>query len=246
MKLDNVMHNQEMLALIAQQVGFSSVKRYVLRSKFIFEGLELKGTRVLEIGCGRGGFCLWAALCGAESVLGIEPEAQGSTEGSLDIFRNLLQKLDLKNVEARGCFLQDLPVPDKGYHIILMYNVINHLDEINVQILHKDKNARKKYVSLLYGLKKYMDSNGIVIVGDCSRRNFWNDIGIKSPIDPNPTIEWNKHQNPRQWRKVFEESGFRLYDFRWSLLNPIGKLASNFLVQYITTSHFVLRFQNQS
>jgi SAM-dependent methyltransferase len=240
------MNNQAKLEFVGREVGFSSLKRYVLRSQFVFEGLDLKNTRVLEIGCGRGAFCLWAALLGAEYVLGIEPEAEGSSEGSLACYRKLIQKLDLKNVEASNWVLQDLPVAGKKFDIILMYNVINHLDEKNVQILHRDENAKKQYVSLLVEMKKSLSPKGIVIVADCARRNFWNDMGIKFPLDPNPTIEWHKHQNPRVWRKIFEEAGFRLYDFRWSMLNPIGRLASNFLVQYFSASHFVLRFQNKS
>ena len=243
---DHLMNNQAKLAFIGREVGFSSLKRYVLRSQFVFEGLDLKNARILEIGCGRGAFCLWGALFGAEYVLGIEPELDGSSGGSLDCFLNLITKLDLKNVEAKNCTLQDLPVTEKKFDIILMYNVINHLDEKNVQILHRDENAKRQYVSLLVEMKKSLSPKGIVIVADCARRNFWNDVGMKFPLDPNPTMEWHKHQNPRVWRSIFKEAGFRLYDFRWSILNPIGKLASNFLVQYFSASHFVLRFQSNS
>jgi 2-polyprenyl-3-methyl-5-hydroxy-6-metoxy-1,4-benzoquinol methylase len=237
------MDAQEKLAYVAKKAGYSSLERYVLRSKFIFEGMDFKNKRILEIGCGKGAFCMWAGLQGAEYVLGIEPEADGRIEGSMAVFQDLLQKLNLNNVESKNCFLQSLSVPNKKYDIILMFNVINHLDEKAVEILHKDKTAVEAYIKILRDLKNYLNPDGLVIVADCARSNFWNTLGLKSPFVP--TIEWHKHQNPRRWIDIFSQSGYCLYDFRWSSLHPIGKLASNFIVQYLTTSHFVLRFQNK-
>jgi len=238
----DVVNNQEKLAFVAKKVGYSSLKRYVLRSNFIFDGLKLEGARVLEIGCGNGAFCMWAALHGAEYVFGIEPEGNGSTGGTLRLFREVVEKLNLTNIEAKGIFLQELGISTKPFDIIVMYNVINHLDEDKVQILHKDQDAAEKYILLVRDLKKFLKPGGIIIVADCARRNFWNDIGLKSPLAP--TIEWHKHQSPQQWIKIFKKAEYRLYDFRWSILNPIGSFASNWLVQYLTVSHFVLRFQS--
>lgn len=238
-----IMNRQERLVYAAKRIGYSSLKRYALRSKFIFDGLMLENKRILEIGCGSGAFCIWAALNGAEYVLGIEPEAEGSTSGSLTKFCETAEKLKLTNIEAKGLFLNQLEIPQKLFDIILMYNVINHLDENSVENLHKDKGAAEKYIMLLRDMKKFLNPGGFIIAADCARSNFWNDIGLKSPIAK--TIEWHKHQNPRQWIDIFSQAGYSLYDFRWSFLYPIGKLASNYLVQYFTTSHFVLRFKNK-
>jgi hypothetical protein len=84
-----------------------------------------------------------------------------------------------------------------------------------------------------------LNDEAIVIISDCSRRNFWNTVGISNPFAP--TIEWHKHQAPRQWRSLLEDSGFEFLDLRWSWINGLGPLSSNFLVQYLTFSHFVLR-----
>lgn len=237
------MNYQEKLAFAAKRCEYPSLKRYVAKSKFIFDGLDLENKRILEIGCGKGAFCIWAALNKAEYVLGIEPETAGSTGGSLHTFCETAGKLALSNIEAKGLFLNQLEIPQKSFDIILMYNVINHLDEDKVQVLDRDVSASEGYALLLKELKKFLYPEGIVIVADCARSNFWNNIGLKSPLVP--TIEWHKHQNPSQWIKVFRTAGFDLYDFRWSLLYPFGKLASNSLFQYLTTSHFVLRFQNR-
>jgi predicted RNA methylase len=56
-------------------VGYRSPARYVARARFLFDAVDLHGKRVLEVGCGRGAWVVWAALHGASHVLGLEPEA---------------------------------------------------------------------------------------------------------------------------------------------------------------------------
>jgi hypothetical protein len=82
---------------------------------------------------------------------------------------------------------------------------------------------------------------GYLVVADCARNNFWNDLSLPSPLAR--TIEWDKHQNPGTWIGLLQRAGFRLYDLRWSPLQPFTRLTANRVVQYLTTSHFVLRMR---
>ncbi len=82
---------------------------------------------------------------------------------------------------------------------------------------------------------------GWVVVTDCGRSNFWNALGMRSPFAR--TIEWHKHQNPSLWAKAFECAGYRKADLRWTPLHPLGRLAANRVVHYLTCSHFCLRFR---
>jgi len=85
----------------------------------------------------------------------------------------------------------------------------------------------------------------ITIVVPNAARNQVEQFGNITIYRIAKAIEWHKHQSLRRWIDIFSQAGYSLYDFRWSSLYPVGKLASNFWVQYLTTSHFVLRFQNR-
>jgi hypothetical protein len=175
-------------------------------------------------------------------VVGIEPEAAGSSEHPLDRFRRNVQTLGLQGtVLAQGCTLQELPVSGKPFDVVIMYNVINHLDENSVVRLHNDRNAMQRYIELLRRLRFHTNANGWAIVADCARDNIWPRLGLPSPFMP--SIEWQKHQNPETWIHVFAQAGFRMFDLRWSPLQPFPKLTGNRLVEYLTCSHFVLRFR---
>lgn len=225
---------------VAQRLGYGSYKRYQAKSAFLFAGIPLQGKRILEIGCGNGAFCMWAVLHGAHYALGIEPEADGSTSGSSKCFKEVTAEYGIANAEVITCHFAGLPIPEKKYDVVILYNVINHLDEGAVQVLHRNAQAYNQYKDIVHRLASYMHAGSVLILGDSGRINMWNMLGLRSPVAP--TIEWQKHQNARQWIRLFEDSGFRLLDFRWSHLYPLGRLASNWLVHFVTCSHYVLRF----
>lgn len=235
-------HSDDQFELAAGLVDYRNGPRYRFRGKFLFEGIPLAGARVLEIGCGTGAWAIWAALEGASKVIGIEPEAEGSSEHSLDRFRQNIETLALQDrVEAQSCTLQELPVCAEPFDVVIMFNVINHLDESAVVNLHNDKNSLERYLTLLRKLHLHMSSSGWAVVADCARDNIWPRLGLPSPFMR--SIEWQKHQNPKIWIDVFTRAGFQTFDLRWSPLQPIPKLTGNRFVEYLTCSHFVLRFR---
>ncbi len=88
-------------------------------------------------------------------MVGIEPEAEGSNAGSSSMFSRAVETLDLSDrVEMKVCTLQELPAPDTPYDVVMMHNVINHLDEEAVQVLHKDDAAFRRYVDILERLDR--------------------------------------------------------------------------------------------
>jgi cyclopropane fatty-acyl-phospholipid synthase-like methyltransferase len=224
-------------------VGYANRKRYENRARFLFDGIDLTGARVLDVGCGSGAWAIWAALRGAAEVLGIEPEFDGSTADSLGRFRHIIDRLDLKEkVRATNQSLQELE-PEQAFDVVVMFNVINHLDEDAVETLDRDPAAFQRYVGTLSRLRAHVRDGGWVVVADCARTNLWNQLGLESPFARD--IDWSKHQNPAVWARVFQSSGFRVVDLRWSPLQPFLRLTSNWPVHYITCSHFVLRLQAQ-
>src|SRR5690348_656979 len=63
----------------------------------IYENTDFQNKTVLEIGCGKGMLCLWAAIHGARHVVGLEPLAEGAYDSSEchQAFRSMAEKLEL-------------------------------------------------------------------------------------------------------------------------------------------------------
>jgi SAM-dependent methyltransferase len=238
--MEDRMENQREIEHIATLIGYRSVKRYITKAHFVFDGLNLHGKRVLEIGCGKGGLVAWAAVHGASFVLGLEPEKDGSENSSYRTLETVVSSLCLGNVEASPKAFDEYPFSEP-FDIVLLYNVINHLDERAVIDMHTNMASYERFVCIADKLRAVTAPKGTLILTDAARSNLWGDLGKRSPFAR--TIEWNKHQNPGTWRKLFEQTGFKMVGLRWSHLYPLGKLSSNVLIHYITISHFLMRLE---
>lgn len=234
---------KEQFELAARRLYYANGTRYRTRGQFLFAGIPLAGAHVLEVGCGSGTWAIWAALHGADRVVGIDPEAHGSSSGDFVTFQQTIETLGLtQKVIAHDHYLHELPVQQRPFDVVVMYDVINHLDERAVTVLDRDSVACESYVLVLQNLRSRMCTDGWVIVADCARDNLWVRLGLPSPLT-NRMIEWHKHQNPEIWMNLFKQAGFQYFDLRWSPLYPFSQLSSNRLVQFLTYSHFVLRFR---
>lgn len=234
--------SKEAIALAAARVGFKTAERYRKRCEFLFRGVSLRGASVLDVGCGTGAFPIWAGLHGARRALGIEPETDGSTAGTYAQFRESIATLGLGAVvEAQRKYLSDLTPADGPFDVAILYQVINHLDEAATIDLHKNPASMARFVAVLSHLRSLMADGGDLIVADCDRRNFWNDLGLRNPLMP--TIEWEKHQPPHVWSEAFSKSGFQLTQTTWSPMHPLGRITENWPVHYFTISHFCMRLK---
>ena len=233
--------NDLILQEIGEAVGYKSLSRYKHRADFILDGIDLTGKRVLDVGCGHGAWCFWSVLNGAAFAQGLEPEAAGSSPGMVGTFQTLAKKYELeRKVSCLPVKLEDFSA-DQKFDIAISYASINHMDESAVQRLHLDPSAVMTYLDKLAHLHTLLNPRAEVIVVDCGRFNLWNRIGIKNPLIR--TIEFQKHQEPEIWIRVFEEAGYAYRDLRWSPLYPFGWATMNRLAQILTASEFTLRFR---
>ena len=144
----------EKLETAARLLGYANAKRYWRRGTFLFQGVSLQAASVLDVGCGTGTWAIWAAMNGAATSVGIEPEADGGKQGTLESFRRNIRTLDLEGqVEAYSSTLQNFSPHHRKFDVVVMYNVINHLDEDAVTTLHKNQRMALRYVDLLKGLR---------------------------------------------------------------------------------------------
>ncbi len=200
----------------------------------------LRDARVLDVGCGKGTTTFYAALCGAKEIVGLDPEASGSTSGSTQTFSKIRDELGLEQciLESTDFMTYSTETP---FDLILLYNSINHIREVTSDI-RRDEAARKSQSKVVAKIADVLKVNGWVILCDASRRNLFGDLGLRSPLAP--TIGWKSHQTLGAWRSLLTEQGFGDFSHNWYVPYIVpwaGVLLDNPVSNYLTFSHFVLR-----
>lgn len=232
----------EFLDLAIREKLWSNKKNLKNYLSFMFDDVDVAGKRVLDVGGGDGLLTFYAAALGAQNVVCLEPEFDGSTQGVNDNFLRFKRshpafaKVDLETVQ-----LQEYE--SSPFDIIMLSNVINHLDEDACIELHRDDAAALAYRKIFSHINSLMLPGAVLLATDCTRSNFYNAIGVSNPFMPD--IEWHKHQSPSVWSQHLALAGFENTKIRWSSFNRFGKwgrvILGNKIGAYFTLGHFLLR-----
>lgn len=210
---------------------------------YMFGHTPLKDKRVLDVGGGIGLLTLWAAVEGAEALC-LEPESDGSSQDMRKMFNDMRLQIssELPASSSTDSVQAFLANTDYKFDIIMMANCINHIDEENCAILHQSDEAKRSYVEYFKTVKEHLNPGGKLIITDCTRRNFFGDLGFKSPVVP--SIEWHIHQSPDLWRNLIDQAGLRVDQTQWTTPNALGPLGrvvlGNPIASYFLLSQFRL------
>ena len=211
----------------------------------LFGGVDLTGKTMLDIGAGEGLYSFYAACMGASNVVSLEPEAAGSSTGTVEAFERTASLLGQKQVQFVPQPLQDYESSDESFDVLLLHASINHLDEVACTRLHRDPEAQSVYLEIFDRLAALAKPGAKLIAVDCARRNLFADLKVTNPMAP--TIEWHKHQSPELWSSLLARVGFANPTIRWSSFNTLrsfGRLVlGNRIAAYCLTSVFCLTME---
>lgn len=212
----------EQIRLLGQQMGLWNHGFDFSRfCRQLFGEIDFRGKTMMDIGCGKGMLCLWAALHGASKVVGLEPLADGAYDSSEchHVFRSMARQLALPHASILPCTVQEYAGPANQFDLVLSVASINHLDEKSCIALRSSPAAVRNYHEIFRHIADLMKPGGKLIIMDAGRRNFFGDLGIRNPFTPN--IEWFKHQQPEDWAAFLEKCGFCDASIRWANGKPL-------------------------
>ncbi len=204
--------------------------------RWAFKNIDFNDKNVLDIGGGNGIYSYYSKYMGAKNCINLEPFQAGSKNV---IIKSKNINSDLK-IDIVNNTIQEF-ISKKKFDVIILHDSINHLNEPIYSTIHNNKNNFKKYSDLIQKISNLLEKNGLIIVTDCSRYNFWGLIGLRSPFAP--SIEWNIHQSPSIIKKLFMIQGFENFRIRWSpfkRFGPFGRFLSlfGFFPSFFMQSHF--------
>ena len=225
----------------AEQRG-TSARGMVSSYDRLFQGIDLRGRSILDVGGGIGLAATYALAKGASRATLLEPEAAGSRR-VLARAHHLRTALGLKD---RFMILTDTLQEYRGeggpFDVAILEASINHLDEEAVVSLRQHEAARNRYHAIIEKIASLLRPGASIVISDCARRNFFGDLGLRNPLAP--SIEWHKHQQPATWIALFKNCGFDNPKVRWGRHTTLGTpgrlLLGNAVAFYFLSSYFIL------
>lgn len=217
-------------------------QRIMAYLEWCFREIDFRNKIVLDIGGGNGIHSFYARYKGAKRSVNLEPFSAGSTEFNFDSM-NIKDKLYIEVLDKP---IQEFKSKER-FDVIIMHDSINHLNESIFEGIHLSEKKFNSYKKIMNSVVSFLNPSGVIIISDCARRNFWGDIGLKSPFAP--SIDWHLHQSPKLVLKLFEDHRLKA-NLRWSPFKRFGffgRLISRlgFLPSYFMQSHFnlILKFE---
>ena len=197
------------------------------RMSYILEQINnrnIRNLKILDVGCGGGIICEPLARLGAK-VTGVDFAPNNIMAAKIHSKKNKL-KINYINKDIEKSKL------DEKFDVILMFEVLEHLDNW------------KKTIS---NIKKNLNKNGLIIISTINRNLLSKLFAINIAENiinwiPKGTHDYNKLIKPEELKKILLKEKFNFNNIKGLVFNPLNrewKLSKNYMINYFCTASLI-------
>ena len=185
---------------------------------------NIKNLKILDVGCGGGIICEPLARLGAK-VTGIDFAPNNIIAAKIHSKKNKL-KINYINKDIEKSKL------DEKFDIILMFEVLEHLDN---------------WKKTIKNIKKNLNKNGLIIISTINRNLLSKLFAINIAENilhwiPKGTHDYNKLIKPEELKKILLKEKFNFNNIKGLVFNPLNrewKLSKNYMINYFCTASLI-------
>ena len=185
---------------------------------------NIRNLKILDVGCGGGIICEPLARLGAK-VTGIDFAPNNIIAAKIHSKKNKL-KINYINKDIEKSKL------DEKFDIILMFEVLEHLDN---------------WKKTIKNIKKNLNKNGLIIISTINRNLLSKIFAINIAENilhwiPKGTHDYNKLIKPEELKKILLKEKFNFNNIKGLVFNPLNgewKLSKNYMINYFCTANLI-------
>ena len=185
---------------------------------------NIRNLKILDVGCGGGIICEPLARLGAR-VTGIDFAPNNIIAAKIHSKKNKL-KINYINKDIEKSKL------DEKFDIILMFEVLEHLDN---------------WKKTIKNIKKNLNKNGLIIISTINRNLLSKLFAINIAENilhwiPKGTHDYNKLIKPEELKKILLKEKFNFNNIKGLVFNPLNrewKLSKNYMINYFCTANLI-------
>ena len=197
------------------------------RMSYILDQLDnrnITNLKILDVGCGGGIICEPLARLGAK-VTGIDFAPNNIIAAKIHSRKNKL-KINYINKDIEKSEL------DEKFDIILMFEVLEHLDN---------------WKKTIKNIKKNLNKNGLIIISTINRNLLSKLFAINIAENilhwiPKGTHDYNKLIKPEELKKILLKEKFNFNNIKGLVFDPLNsewKLSKNYMINYFCTANLI-------
>ena len=185
---------------------------------------NIKNLKILDVGCGGGIICEPLARLGAK-VTGIDFSPNNIKAAKIHSKKNKLEINYIhKDIETSKL--------EEKFDIILMFEVLEHLDN---------------WKKTIKNIKKNLNKNGIIVISTINRNLFSKLFAINIAENilnwiPKGTHDYNKLIKPEELKKTLSKENFHFNNIKGLVFDPLNrewKLSKNYMINYFCTASLI-------
>ena len=185
---------------------------------------NIRNLKILDVGCGGGIICEPLARLGAK-VTGIDFAPNNIIAAKIHSKKNKL-KINYINKDIEKSKLNE------KFDIILMFEVLEHLDN---------------WKKTIKNIKKNLNKNGLIIISTINRNLLSKLFAINIAENiinwiPKGTHDYNKLIKPEELKKILLKEKFNFNNIKGLVFNPLNrewKLSKNYMINYFCTASLI-------
>ena len=201
------------------------IKRH--RMTYILDQINnrnIKNLKILDVGCGGGIICEPLARLGAK-VTGIDFVPNNIKAAKIHSKKNKLKiNYIYKDIEKSKL--------DAKFDIILMFEVLEHLDN---------------WKKTIKNIKKNLNKDGLVIISTINRNLISKLFAINLAENilnwiPKGTHDYNKLIKPEELKNTLSKENFHFKNIKGLVFDPLNrewKLSKNYMINYFCTANLI-------
>ena len=185
---------------------------------------NIKNLKILDVGCGGGIICEPLARLGAK-VTGIDFAPNNIKAAKIHSKKNKLKiNYIYKDIEKSKL--------DEKFDVILMFEVLEHLDN---------------WKKTIKNIKKNLNKDGIVIISTINRNLISKLFAINIAENilnwiPKGTHDYNKLIKPEELKNTLSKENFHFNNIKGLVFDPLNrewKLSKNYMINYFCTANLI-------
>ena len=185
---------------------------------------NIKNLKILDVGCGGGIICEPLARLGAK-VTGIDFAPNNIKAAKIHSKKNKLKiNYIYKDIEKSKL--------DAKFDIILMFEVLEHLDN---------------WKKTIQNIKKNLNKDGIVIISTINRNLISKLFAINIAENilnwiPKGTHDYNKLIKPEELKNTLLKEKFHFHNIKGLVFDPLNnewKFSKNYMINYFCTANLI-------